>query len=119
MDSVKYFVAISTVLMAAENANAQIVSITKNIANGEYAYSYSDGFLRQIETGKLDSEGSFVVTGQYRYVLFEKEYVVTYTADKDGFHPKLTIYNAYKTPLPFPRIVPRKPAQLVASMLGK
>ncbi|KAL0840395.1 hypothetical protein ABMA28_015652 [Loxostege sticticalis] len=85
------FVTISAVLMVAGIVNAEIKFDTKNIANGEYAYMYHDGLSSKDETGKLDSEGNSVVTGQYRYVLGDKEYVVTYTADKDGFHPKITI----------------------------
>ncbi|KAL0840396.1 hypothetical protein ABMA28_015653 [Loxostege sticticalis] len=85
------FVTISVVLMAAGIVYAQIRFDTKNIADGKYAYMYNDGLQSKDETGNLDSDGNSVVTGQYRYVLGDKEYVVTYTADKDGFYPKTSI----------------------------
>lgn len=47
----------------------------------------------------MGDEGILIVKGEYRYVLDDKEYVVTYTADKDGYHPKVTISD-YTLPPP-------------------
>ncbi|KAL0840393.1 hypothetical protein ABMA28_015650 [Loxostege sticticalis] len=116
MNISKLIVTLSAaVLMAESNASAQISFDTKNIVNGEYSYMYSDGLYSKEETGKLDSEGNPVVSGQFRYVVGDKEYVVTYTADKDGFHPKVTTLDH----LGPPQVVFSAPSVLVATLLGK
>ncbi|KAL0892194.1 hypothetical protein ABMA27_015382 [Loxostege sticticalis] len=111
---IKDIVILSVVFLIVHNATAQITFDTENLANGEYYYAYSDGLYSKDETGKLGDEGILIVKGEYRYVLDDKEYVVTYTADKDGYHPKVTISD-YTLP---PPLGSGYAANLVASLVG-
>lgn len=69
------------------------------IGVGGYHFSYkqSDGQERE-ETAELRNEGTddeeLAVTGSFSYVSPDgKTYRVDYTADKNGFHPKISLVN--------------------------
>ncbi|XP_028158530.1 uncharacterized protein LOC114351488 isoform X2 [Ostrinia furnacalis] len=92
--NIEYVVLISAVLLITRNVDAQTELEIKNIAAGEYSYNYhtyDGGFQLKSETAKHDDKGDLIVEGQYKYVVDNKRYVVSYTADKNGYHAKVTI----------------------------
>ncbi|KAL0840398.1 hypothetical protein ABMA28_015655 [Loxostege sticticalis] len=112
MNFVLYAVTVSVFLVVAHIVNAQVKFYNKDIANGEYAYSYGASGSVKLEARKLDSNGDPLVIGIYRYVLGKKQYVVTYTADKNGYHPKVNISD-YE-----PGLFRTQSFNVVASLLG-
>lgn len=56
-----------------------------------FASRYNDGYATKMETGKFNENKKYVVTGFYEYENGDKLYRIHYTADENGYHPKVTI----------------------------
>ena len=87
------------VAVAAPQAEVTIVrqEESNNIGVGGYHFSYeqSDGQKRE-ETAELKDEGTeneaLSIVGSFSFVGPDgKTYKVDYTADKDGFHPTISL----------------------------
>nr|XP_053602831.1 larval cuticle protein 65Ab1-like [Plodia interpunctella] len=112
MDYPRTVIYLVTMLLLPEFLNAYKLYIS-NIHKGEYSYSYDtdDGTIMENREGKIDENGDQVVTGSYTFLVDDSQYTVTYTADKNGYHPKITI-----TKFQVPAL--GLPSTAVASLLG-
>ncbi|XP_028158525.1 uncharacterized protein LOC114351483 [Ostrinia furnacalis] len=118
--NIEYVVLLSAVLLITRNVDAQTEFDTRNIANGEYSYMYEDDFQSKSETAKHDDQGDLKVKGQYKYVVDNKQYTITYTSDKDGYHAKVAVVDLSQSDYNEDDISDRFGSEMVlASLVGK
>ncbi|KAL4706575.1 hypothetical protein ACJJTC_015773 [Scirpophaga incertulas] len=109
-------------IFAQSNDDVNIPAVdfnVNNIATGKYNFRFhgADNIERQ-ESGGFSNDGQYVVKGLYSYIdQSGHKYTVTYTADKDGFHPVIVDTSESGVTAP-PALFAGVPAPVIASLLG-